>query len=130
MAEKAPETTEPVAPDVPAPANAEPEWETLRTGLGKEWDFEKNGPLVGTWVGIETMPIEKDPDRTEANAYIFADPNGEQVFLWESHELSTALTQAGVGDKLRISFLGRDSFTGDDGPRQIKRYKVERAIRG
>lgn len=130
MADKAEAEAPPEAvnPDATAPADDSGEWETLRTGLGKEWTFE-SGPLIGHWVGVETVPIDPPgPDgRDSADAYIFADSNGEQVFLWASHELATAMTQAGTGDKLRISFLGRDTFTGDDGPRQIKRYKVERA---
>lgn len=125
------------ATDAPAeaPQTTDDEWEQISTGIGREWDFDKDGPLVANWVSVETVdlkpPFQKDPDgndRTKALAYVFADTNGEQVFLWESHELSQALTQAGVGDKLRISFLGRESFTGDDGPRQVKRYKVERAV--
>lgn len=117
------------APVIP-PASDEGEWETLKTGLGKEWTFPNNEPLIGHWVGVETVPLSepREDGATEATAYIFADMNGEQVFLWTSSELETAMTQAGIGDKLRISSLGIESFTGKDGPRQIKRFKVERSV--
>jgi hypothetical protein len=106
------------------------QWEPLRPGLGREWDFDREGPLVGYFVGSEAVPLEpteKDP-RTEAIALVFAERStGEDVFLWESYELRKALEQAGPGDLLRITLLGRESFVGPDGPRTIKRYRVERA---
>lgn len=114
-------------PPAAEPVDEEAGWETLRTGLGREWDFDKEGPLVGHWVGIEEVPVEAS-DRKTARAHTFAViPTGEMVFVWSSYELEAALEQAGTGDKLRIQFLGRDSFTGDDGPRQVKRFKVQRA---
>lgn len=110
-----------------ADAAGEDGWEELRTGLGREWDFERDGALTGYWTGISEVPVEA-ADRKTAKALTFATiPDGEVVFVWSSYELDNALEQAGVGDKLRIQFLGRDSFTGDDGPRQVKRYKVQRA---
>lgn len=128
MADKPEDSAPPAEP--PAAESGE-EWETLRTGLGREWKFENDAPLIGTWVGVETVPLTepREDGATEATAYIFADNNGEQIFLWTSSELETAMTQAGIGDKLRISSLGIESFTGKDGPRQIKRFKVERAVR-
>ena len=106
------------------------EWEPLHSGLGREWDLESEGLLIGVWLGRETVPLEpteNDP-RTEACAYKFVvRDTGEEVFVWESYELSRALEGARGGDLLRITLLGRESFTGDSGPRTIKRYRVERA---
>jgi hypothetical protein len=106
------------------------QWQQLRPGLGREWNFDADGPLVGHWVGEETVPLDPTPQdpRTEAIALTFAvQGTGEDVFVWQSYELSKALEQAGVGDLLRITMLGRDSFTTSDGPRTVKRYRVERA---
>lgn len=119
-----------------AAAAAEPaadadEWEHIATGLGKEWKGDEGAaPLVGYLVGAETVELKepREDGSTQARAFIFADPEtGEQLFVWSSHELDTALVNVNRGDKVRISFLGRDSFSGSDGPRQVKRYKVERA---
>lgn len=113
----------------PSPS-AEEEWESVQIGLGKEWDLEKDGPLIAIYVDSTEIALENDKDRSSAKARIFAMPDtGEQVFLWDSYELAVALEQVGAGEKVRVTFLGRDSFSGDDGPRQVKRYKVERSKR-
>ncbi len=105
------------------------EWEDVRVGLGREWEFDKLGPLVGYFAGLERVALE-GAERESAEALIFATVDaGEQVFLWNSHELSVAMKSVATGDKVRISFVGRDSFTGPDGPRQIKRYTVQKAVR-
>jgi len=49
------------------------------------------------------------------------------LFVWDSYELREALAQVRTGQKVRISFLGREQFTGSKGPQQVKRYKVQRA---
>lgn len=108
------------------------EWETLRPGLGEEWDFDRRGPLVGTYEGPTTVPLQPSPadPRTETTAYEFTvHPDGERVFVWASYELAQALTEAGVGDLLRVELLGRSQFVGPDGPRTVKRYRVQRAKR-
>ena len=114
------------------------EWETVSTGIGRNWDFDKDGPLVGVYMGVQSVDIPKDkqqtgPDgklRETANAHQFAlvDGSSEIVFLWESHELNSAFSEVGEGEKLRVQFLGFEQFKGkDDKPRQVKRYQVQRA---
>lgn len=110
------------------------EWETIPTGsLGEEWDFERNGALVGNFIGsreVETQKIESG----RATAYQFApvaDPDAI-VFVWGSAEIEAAFTSdlIRVGDKVRITYLGERAFTAADGkPRRIKQYKVEAAKR-
>lgn len=114
------------APEETAEAAAVAEtWEPVKTGLGREWKFENEAPLIGFLVGAESVPLPDDDERDHARAFIFAHVDtGEQLFLWESHELATALLNVNVGDKVRISFLGYESFTSKDGPKQVKRYKV------
>lgn len=117
----------------------EEEWETVKVGIGREWDFDKDGKfLVGIYQGPQDIEIapekqQKNDDgtmRTSAKAHIFATvPDGEQVFLWGSHELDGGMDEIGHSEKVRISFLGRESFTSDAGPRQVKRYKVEKAAK-
>jgi hypothetical protein len=121
-----------------AEATAEPgspsvneEWEDVKTGLGREHDFDK-GPLVAFFVGREEVDLRepREDGRTTADAFIFADEEtGEQVFAWGSHELREALAQISEGDKVRIEYLGTESFTGAKGPQNVKRYKVQRARR-
>lgn len=111
------------------------EWETLSTGsLGTEWDFDRDGALVGHFAGTRTVPTEK-VESGEATAYLFHPVSNldDQVFVWGSSEIVAAFaplpdgsTLIREGDLVRIAFLGRDQFTGQDGkPRQVKRYKVQ-----
>jgi hypothetical protein len=111
------------------------EWETLSTGsLGQEWDFDRDGPLVGHFRGSRTVPTEK-VESGEATAYLFSPVNApdSEVFVWGSSEIAAAFaalpdgsTLIREGDLVRIAYLGRDQFTGADGkPRQIKRFKVQ-----
>lgn len=108
-------------------------WETLRTGLGTEWDFS-TGPIEGIFVEMVTMPVRDwnsdDPTATrDANAFLFAIDGDEPThFVWGSAEIDKAMEQANPGDRIRISFLGVERFTGENGPQQIKRYRVQRAM--
>lgn len=129
------ETTDEVEAPAGAPddsPSADEEWEDVKTGLGREHDFEKAATFTGFYVGIETVDLKEareDGSKT-ATAFIFADVDtGEQVFAWGSHELREALGQCGAGDKVRITYLGRESFSGTKGPQQVKRFKVQRARR-
>lgn len=121
------------APDAPDNATADDEWETISTGLGKELELAEGAHWIGFYVEKVEVELPEETaakmDRKTATAHIFADLIGEQRFAWASHELDTALVNVERGEKVRVTFLGRDSFTGADGPRQIKRYKVERAKR-
>lgn len=123
-----------MADKTPANAAANPdEWETIGGSLGTEWNFERDGTLVGNFLGI----VDKETNKVEsghAAAIQFA-PEGDPdnvVFIWASSELSMFTGGEGsdlvrVGDRVRITFLGRDQFTGDRGPQQIKRYRVQAA---
>lgn len=118
----------------PAPTAQEPdstEWETVQIGLGREWDFTRDGALVGNYLGssvVETQKVESG----EATAYRFA-VTGEEVFVWGSSEIVSAFSRMipgtddpiiAIGDKVRVEYLGRDSFTDANGPKQIKRYRI------
>lgn len=110
------------------------EWDDIRVGLGEEWDF-RDGPLVGNFLGTTTQEIEDKQTREQrtVNVHQFAPVDNPDVivFLWGSSELDAAMASDLVrqGDKMRITFLGIDQFTSDDGPRQIKRYRVQAAKR-
>lgn len=120
-------------PDASADVPDGTTWETLPGGsMGDEWDFERDGTLIGHFVGLKTVETQK-VESGEATAILIAPlttPDRE-VFVWASKELD-ALTGdlVRVGDLVKIDFLGRDQFTDKDGkPRQIKRYKVQAAAR-
>jgi hypothetical protein len=115
------------------------EWETIPTGsLGNEWDFDRDGALIGNYLGSRTVETAK-LESGEATAHLFA-PIGDPesvVFLWESADLAGAFRVDGdgtslirVGDKVRVTFLGERAFTAANGqPRRIKQYRVEAAKR-
>ena len=128
----------PVAQDV-AVATDQPEydWVTVDTGLGKEWDFERNPTMVGVYTGAREQQT-KDPQnpgtKRKSTAHLFTTAEGEDVFLWESAALSQAFAPDSeapvmIGDLVRITFTGRENFTGEKGPQQIKRYRVQRAVK-
>ena len=115
------------------------EWENIPTGgLGEEWDFEQSGTLIGNYLGsrdVETPKVESG----KATAHQIAphDAPDTIVFVWESAELAGAFKVGDdgtslirVGDRIRITFLGRRNFVGADGkPRQIKQFKIDAAKR-
>ena len=116
---------DPKTTDVPVDDD---EWEDVKTGLGTEWDFDKRGTLTAYFIGPREVQLpEKDASgRTVAMIYEFATvADGEQVFIWESYQLAQALTEPGSGDIVRISFLGEEPFKSKDGPRRVKKYKVQ-----
>lgn len=112
------------------PANPllEDDWEEISTGIGEEWDFDKNGQLIGTYKGTEfvDIPVEKQRDgRTRAMTYQFETAaDGATVFLWESYQLTEAMKEVSEGELCRIQFDGYKKFDGSDGPRQVKQFKV------
>ena len=115
----------------PEPSATGDEWEDVKVGLGKEHDFER-GPLVAFFVGRESVDLRepREDGATTADAFIFAVvETGEQCFAWGSYELREALAQVGPGDKVRIEYLGTESFSGSKGPQNVKRFKVQRARR-
>jgi len=103
-------------------------WEEISVGAGDEWDFDKNGPLIGNFIGTQEIDLPEHSQRdgrTTAKIWQFAlEGTGELVFIWDSFQLGEAMTKPGSGDLVRISFEGYKSFTGTDGPRQVKQYKV------
>lgn len=113
------------------------EWEDVRVGLGRGWDFSKDGELTALYVGpmeVELKEPQKQDDgtlRNSAKAHQFGlvDGSGEIVFLWGSYELDNALTEVGTNDKVKVMELPRESFTSDSGPRQVRRFRVQRAKR-
>lgn len=120
-------------PEITPTANAldNADWETVNTGsLGNEWDFERDGPLVGHFLGSRVIETTKTQSG-EATALQFApvaNPD-DIVFIWESADLgifSDTDSIIRVGDLVRIAYLGRRQFTAADGtPRQIKQYRVQ-----
>lgn len=109
-------------------------WDTISSGLGQEWDWH-DGPLVGNFLGtLETEVPDKNSDIPNAtrttNVHQFApsDAPDETVFIWGSVNLDKDMANDAiqVGDLLRITYLGKDSFTGKDGkPRTANKYKVQ-----
>lgn len=132
-------TDDAIDPEVAAAAvaGAEDEWEDVRVGLGRGWDFGKDGELTALYIGpmeVELKePIKQDDgtERNTAKAHQFGliDGSGEIVFLWDSYELGNALTEVGTNDKVKVMELPRESFTSDSGPRQVRRFRVQRAKR-
>lgn len=107
------------------------DWETVNTGsLGNEWDFERDGPLVGNFLGSRVIETTKTQSG-EATALQFAPAANPDdiVFVWESADLGIFSEDDSiirVGDLVRIAYLGRRQFTAADGtPRQIKQYRVQ-----
>ncbi|MFI5419580.1 MAG: hypothetical protein ACHQ1H_01290 [Nitrososphaerales archaeon] len=106
----------------------EDDWEEISTGIGEEWDFDKNKTLMGTYKGTEyiDIPEEKQRDgRTRAMTYQFETAaEGATVFVWESYQLKEAMSEVTIGDLVRIQFDGYKKFDGSDGPRQVKQFKI------
>lgn len=111
----------------------EEEWEDIKIGLGREWDLEHDGPMTGTLIGMEVIPVEdkQNGGMRDATAYAFQVENptdgNPNRFIWGSHNIDLALREIPAGARLRITFTGIDSFTGEKGPQQIKTYRIQRA---
>lgn len=126
--------SEDMASEALATPTTDEEWEDIQVGLGRGWDFDKDGDLTGLYLGVNEVPIKEenrrgDDDRETATAHSFGlvDGSGEIVFVWGSYEMDLAMTEVGVDDKVRIHLIGVDQFTSDSGPRQVKRYRVQKA---
>lgn len=121
-------TADPVSPEVESD-----EWEDIKVGLGKEWDMEHEGPIVGTFMGMQTIDVpdkqSNEPDAVRAtNAYAIEVNNGGDPnrFIWGSYNLDQAFQSINIGDTVRVEFLGVDRFEGDRGPQTVKTYRVQR----
>jgi hypothetical protein len=119
-------TDEPVIP-------ATEEWEDIKIGLGDEWDLEIDGALTGVLIGMDTIEVEdkQNGGTRDTNAYQFETDNADNPlrFIWGSYNIDLAMKEVNAGDKIRISFTGRRTFTGDRGPQTVKSYRVQRAVR-
>lgn len=128
-----------MAKDAPAVDTADPfegvEWETLNTGLGTAWDFDKASVLTGRYFDRQTVMTD-DPQnpgqQRESDAFRFQVHGSDDLFfVWGSATLEMAFLdrdgneRVRAGEPVRITYLGRDSFTGKNGPQQIKRYRVQ-----
>ena len=107
------------------------EWEDIKVGLGEEWDVEVDGPITGTFMGMETIdvPDSNNPGAMRAtNAYRIEVAEDEQPnrFVWGSYNLDLAMQAIEVGDQVRITFVGRNTFKGDKGPQTVKTFRVQR----
>ena len=126
-------TTDDIATVNPADVNdaantVDDGWENITVGLGHEHNPEETGtPLQGTYLGYVTKEVEdkQNGGMRPTNAYRFTNSDGEIIFMWGSYEIDEAMNTISEGDTVRISFLGRDTFTGDKGPQTVKNYKVQ-----
>lgn len=126
--------SEDMASEALATPTTDEEWEDIQVGLGRGWDFDKDGDLTGLYLGVNEVPIKEenrrgDDDRETAKAHSFGlvDGSGEIVFVWGSYEMDLAMTEVGVDDKVRVHLIGVEQFSSDSGPRQVKRYRVQKA---
>jgi hypothetical protein len=115
-----------------APDTTEDEWETIQTGLGREWDLEIEGPVVGIFTEMKTLPVEdkQNGGMRDTNAYLL-DVNGDPRFIWGSYEVDQAFLTGfdgqaiPAGTKVRVEYIGRSTFSGDKGPQTVKNFKVQ-----
>lgn len=107
-------------------------WEDIKVGLGREWDLEHDGALVGIFRGSEGIEVEdKQNGGTRITmAYSIETEQGDDPnrFIWGSYNIDKAFEQVNVGDTVRVQYLGVDTFTGDKGPQSIKTYRVQRRV--
>jgi hypothetical protein len=121
-----------VAKEESTPITDDEGWEKAEAGIGEEWDFDKNGDLVGVFVKTRHIDLPErsqrpGPDgelRKTAQIWEFMLPEGEIVFIWDSHQLAELMTAPGMGDQVKIRFKGYKKFDGSDGPRQVKEYDL------
>lgn len=106
------------------------QWEDIKVGLGREWDLEHEGPIVGTFVGMETLDVEdrQNGGTRKTNAYRIevSDGGDPNRFIWGSYNIDLAMAEINHGDTVRIEYLGIDNFQGDKGPQQVKTYRIQR----
>lgn len=117
--------------DTPTTDSAEEQWEDIKVGLGEEWDLEHEGTITGVFQGMETLDVEdrQNGGMRETNAYRIETEEGTKGpnrFIWGSYNLDLAMKEIQVGDTVRVSFVGRNTFTGDKGPQTVKTYRVQR----
>lgn len=110
-------------------ANDAEEWETINVGLGREWDLEHDGVLVGIFVNQGEMEVDdKQNGGKRMTAYFQFDVNGETRFIWGSYQIDLGMGQFNRGDTARIEYTGTESFNGDRGPQQVKNYSFKRRL--
>lgn len=110
------------------------EWDDVRVGMGEELELSEGQSFRGYFLGMTTQDItdKATGEIRPTNAYQFSpvDAPDEVVFIWGSQQIDAAMNDEKMsvrqGDELRITFLGREQFTGKDGkPRQVKRYRIQ-----
>lgn len=102
-------------------------WETINVGLGREWDLEHDGVLIGTFLYQGEKEVEdKQNGGTRMTQYYQFEIAGETRFIWGSYQIDLGMTEYNVGDTARIEYLGTENFSGDRGPQQVKNYSFKR----
>ena len=106
-------------------------WTDVNVGLGDEHDAEKDGPLVGHYIGSTTKELTGDDGEVRLQSVHQFSPQAEPdriVFLWGGYQLDAAMAEIEQGTLTRITFTGRRQFSGNDGrPRQVKQFRVQTA---
>lgn len=106
-------------------------WTRVKATHGDEWDFQA-GPLVATYTGLDTIPVERDRDggkvMEDQTVYLFETIDGDPVLLWGGYVLDRAFDPDAeqlirVGDVVRIDDRGTSAIKG--GGRQLHRYVVD-----
>lgn len=111
-------------------------WEDVAVGLGEEWDLEQDGPIQGIFAAMQTLdvPDTNRPGETRAtNAYQIEVENSDNPnrFIWGSYNIDQAMKEIQIGDEIRITFLGVNSFKDakTNVPKQVKTYRVQKRVR-
>lgn len=118
------------------------EWETMNSGLGTEWPFDKQPTLIGAYAGHQVVdsrdPNGDTPDaRRDTNCYQFTIGQSDDIwFVWGSATIDMAFLAPDeefqvrddirIGDLFRITYLGKDEIGGG---RTVKKFRVQRAVR-
>lgn len=100
-----------------------PKRRTLVSGAAFH-DFEASPEFTGTY--LTPVVREKDGDENQkagdVMGYLFADENGEETIIGNSHQVGKAIEQVKKGDLLYFQFLGK---TQNSKGQQVNRFRVE-----
>jgi hypothetical protein len=66
------------------------------------WDFEENPVVEGEYVAID-----REVGQNKSNLYKLKQEDGSVVAVWGSSVLDTKMSNVGMGDKVKIEFLGK-----------------------
>lgn len=106
------------------------QWQDVEGYIGEEWDFERADTLIGHFVGTTKRNlVGQDGRPREQSVHMIAptDNPDRLAFVWGSYQLDRALGADEIqqGSLVRIQFMGRRTFSSDDGPRQVKEYRIQ-----